>query len=182
MINNFEILKPLLYFNDDFYVRVMLLSRAKDNGLQKNLETMFFGSITELENKFNELISSANNYQCRIYVDLIARRLSTGFLSQIEWERNKVYGLKPQCNNHVEIPTFYGLFDADLCAIELNKLIENTANSLNISFIKIKSSDKGEHWLFLEPDLLKIKAMVENKRANIKIHTGFAWACLYNPF
>ena len=42
MINNFEILKPLLYFNDDFYVRVMLLSRAKDNGLQKNLETMFF--------------------------------------------------------------------------------------------------------------------------------------------
>ena len=181
MINNFEILKPLLYFNDDFYVRVMLLSRAKDNGIQKNLETMFFGSLVELENKFNELISRANNCRCRIYVDLIARRLSTGFLSQIEWERNKVYGLKPQCNN-VGIPIFYSLYDADSYTTELNKLIENTANSLNISFIKIKSSDKGEHWLFLEPELLKIKSIVENKRADIKIHTNFAWACLYNPF
>jgi hypothetical protein len=41
MINNFETLKPLMYFQDDFYMRIMLLSRAKDNGLQKNLQTMF---------------------------------------------------------------------------------------------------------------------------------------------
>jgi hypothetical protein len=84
MINNFETLKPLMYFQDDFYMRIMLLSRAKDNGLQKNLQTMFFGSIASLEKELPELIDIANNKNCRIYIDLIPKRLSTEFLSQIE--------------------------------------------------------------------------------------------------
>lgn len=38
MINNLEILKPILHFEKDYYVRVIILSRSKDgNLLQKRI-------------------------------------------------------------------------------------------------------------------------------------------------
>lgn len=180
MINNFETLKPLMYFQDDFYMRIMLLSRAKDNGLQKNLQTMFFGSIASLEKELPKLIDIANNKNCRIYIDLIPKRLSTEFLSQIEWERNRVYGIKSQCDK-VDFPDYYGLYDADSYAQELNEQVENTAKELGISFIKIPSSEKGEHWISSTSDLTSIAEKINIKRVWQKTYNKHAWACLYNP-
>lgn len=44
MINNLEILKPILHFEKDYYVRVIILSRLKDgHSTQKRIcKDLFF--------------------------------------------------------------------------------------------------------------------------------------------
>lgn len=43
MINNLEILKPILHFEKDYYVRVIILSRLKDgHSTQKESIKIYF--------------------------------------------------------------------------------------------------------------------------------------------
>lgn len=49
MINNLEILKPILHFEKDYYVRVIILSRSKDgNLLQKRIGRDLFLELLNL--------------------------------------------------------------------------------------------------------------------------------------
>lgn len=58
-ITNLEVLKPLLYFEDDWYVRVDLITRHKDGNLQQRRilqKGFFFGTYQSLEEEINNLI------------------------------------------------------------------------------------------------------------------------------
>lgn len=86
MINNLEILKPILHFEKDYYVRVIILSRSKDgNLLQKRIgRDLFFGTLESLQGAMPDIITTATEYNARVYIDTVSKRLSSGFLAQIE--------------------------------------------------------------------------------------------------
>lgn len=170
MINNLEILKPILHFEKDYYVRVIILSRSKDgNLLQKRIgRDLFFGTLESLQEAMPDIIATATEYNARVYIDTVSKRLSSGFLAQIEWERFKVFGIKPQLEAVIIEEDFYGLYDADGYAKEENEII--------------KSSNEGEHWLYKGSELRTLSNSVNNSYIRNKIFIEHAWACLYNPF
>lgn len=162
MINNLEILKPILHFEKDYYVRVIILSRLKDgHSTQKRIcKDLFFGSFESLKETMPDIIKVAEEYYARVYIDTVSKRLSSGFLSQIEWERFKVFGIKPQLKDIIINEDFYGLYDAD----------EYSENA-----------NKGEHWLYKISELYTMLDKIEDNYIRNKIFIGHAWACLYNP-
>ena len=64
MINNLEILKPILHFEKDYYVRVIILSRLKDgHSTQKRIcKDLFFGSFESLKETMPDIIKVAEEY------------------------------------------------------------------------------------------------------------------------
>ena len=147
-ITNLEVLKPLLYFEDDWYVRVDLITRHKDGNLQQRRilqKGFFFGTYQSLEEEINNLVSY---------------RLSTGFLRQTEWKRNYVYGLKPNLEKQLEVPDFYSLYDADDNCKETNEFVKSLMSQLNFKPIIIKSSKKGEHWLLKRSEMEQLLPLV----------------------
>ena len=155
MINNLEILKPILHFEKDYYVRVIILSRSKDgNLLQKRIgRDLFFGTLEFLQEAMPDIIATATEYNARVYIDTVSKRLSSGFLAQIEWERFKVFGIKPQLEAVIIEEDFYGLYDADGYAKEENEIIKSLSEEFNFKPLIIKSSNEGEHWLYKGPNL-----------------------------
>jgi hypothetical protein len=107
--------------------------------------------------------------------------LSSGFLSQIEWERFKVFGIKPQLKDIIINEDFYGLYDADECSENANKIVASISKELNFTPLIIKSSNKGEHWLYKISELYTMLDKIEDNYIRNKIFIGHAWACLYNP-
>lgn len=184
MINNLEILKPILHFEKDYYVRVMILSRLKDgHSTQKRIcKDLFFGSFESLKETMPDIIKVAEEYYARVYIDTVSKRLSSGFLSQIEWERFKVFGIKPQLEAVIIEEDFYGLYDADGYAKEENKIIKSLSEEFNFKPLIIKSSNEGEHWLYKGSELRTLSNSVNNSYIRNKIFIEHAWACLYNPF
>lgn len=184
MINNLEILKPILHFEKDYYVRVIILSRSKDgNLLQKRIgRDLFFGTLESLQEAMPDIIATATEYNARVYIDTVSKRLSSGFLAQIEWERFKVFGIKPQLEAVIIEEDFYGLYDADGYAKEENKIIKSLSEEFNFKPLIIKSSNEGEHWLYKGSELRTLSNSVNNTIIRNKIFIEHAWACLYNPF
>ena len=184
MINNLEILKPILHFEKDYYVRVIILSRSKDgNLLQKRIgRDLFFGTLESLQEAMPDIIATATEYNARVYIDTVSKRLSSGFLAQIEWERFKVFGIKPQLEELIIEEDFYGLYDADVYAKEENKIIKSLSEEFNFKPLIIKSSNEGEHWLYKGSELRTLSNSVNNSYIRNKIFIEHAWACLYNPF
>lgn len=183
-ITNLEILKPLLYFEDDWYVRVDLITRHKDGNLQQRRilqKGFFFGTYQSLEEEINNLVSLANEYNARVYIDLVSYRLSTGFLRQTEWKRNYVYGLKPNLEKQLEVPDFYSLYDADDNCKETNEFVKSLMSQLNFKPIIIKSSKKGEHWLLKRSEMEQLLPLVAPNDRH-RFFLSYAWACLYNPY
>lgn len=180
-LNNLNLLKPILYFEDDWYIRVNLMTRWKDgNEVQRFRMQYFYGDYSSLEEDMINIISIANKENARAYIDLVPRRLADSFLRQIEWERNWVYGLKTQCKE-VKVPEFYGLYDADKDSLESNELVKQISEKLCIRPLIIKSSDYGQHWIYKRYDLEAIKDNMPEQYRN-RFYSTFAWACLYNPF
>ena len=70
MINNLEILKPILHFEKDYYVRVIILSRLKDgHSTQKRIcKDLFFGSFESLKETMPDIIKVAEEYYARVYI------------------------------------------------------------------------------------------------------------------
>lgn len=95
-----------------------------------------------------DIIKVAEEYYARVYIDTVSKRLSSGFLSQIEWERFKVFGIKPQLKDIIMNEDFYGLYDADEYSENANKIVASISKELNFVPLIIKSSNKGEHWLY----------------------------------
>lgn len=183
MINNLEILKPILHFEKDYYVRVIILSRLKDgHSTQKRIcKDLFFGSFESLKETMPDIIKVAEEYYARVYIDTVSKRLSSGFLSQIEWERFKVFGIKPQLKDIIINEDFYGLYDADEYSENANKIVASISKELNFTPLIIKSSNKGEHWLYKISELYTMLDKIEDDYIRNKIFIGHAWACLYNP-
>ena len=49
-LNNLNLLKPILYFEDDWYIRVNLMTRWKDgNEIQRFRMQYFYGDYSSLE-------------------------------------------------------------------------------------------------------------------------------------
>lgn len=184
MINNLEILKPILHFEKDYYVRVIILSRSKDgNLLQKRIgRDLFFGTLESLQEAMPDIIATATEYNARVYIDTVSKRLSSGFLAQIEWERFKVFGIKPQLEAVIIEEDFYGLYDADGYAKEENEIIKSLSEEFNFKPLIIKSSNEREHWLYKGSELRTLSNSVNNSYIRNKIFIEHAWACLYNPF
>ena len=135
----------------DYYVRVIILSRLKDgHSTQKRIcKDLFFGSFESLKETMPDIIKVAEEYYARVYIDTVSKRLSSGFLSQIEWERFKVFGIKPQLKDIIINEDFYGLYDADEYSENANKIVASISKELNFTPLIIKSSNKGEHWFCL---------------------------------
>lgn len=184
MQDNLEILKPLLYFKDDWYVRVDLTTRYKDNNAYQGRvlkKAFFFGTYESLKQEIDNLIKLANEYKARVYIDLVSHRLSDGFLRQTEWKRNYVYGLKPQIEEQLPYPDFYALYDADDNSKQANNEVQSIIKQFNYSPIIIKSSIKGEHWLLKSSEMEQVKQKT-SKEYRSRFFINYAWASLYNPF
>lgn len=182
MINNLEILKPILHFEKDYYVRVKFFQDWKMVILLKKriCKDLFFGSFESLKETMPDIIKVAEEYYARVYIDTVSKRLSSGFLSQIEWERFKVFGIKPQLKDIIN-EDFYGLYDADEYSENANKIVASISKELNFTPLIIKSSNKGEHWLYKISELYTMLDKIEDNYIRNKIFIGHAWACLYNP-
>jgi hypothetical protein len=78
MINNFELIKPLLKFENenDFYF-VQILKRKKENpeqeGNSRVIKTYYITSQEYLEEKFKEMIILADLNNARVYINLNKR-------------------------------------------------------------------------------------------------------------
>lgn len=87
MINNLEILKPILHFEKDYYVRVIILSRLKDgHSTQKRIcKDLFFGSFESLKETMPDIIKVAEEYYARVYIDTVSKRLSSAKRYYYKW-------------------------------------------------------------------------------------------------
>ena len=179
MINNIDVLKKFLHFKDDYYMRIICISRFKDTGSQKVLNSIFIGTEEAFDKQISRLIEEADNKKFRIYLDIIPRKLNSEFLEQIAWRRDKVFGLKQQCTSPTCAPLTYNLYDADGNVKELNEKVQKGIEDLNIQVFKIKSSDNGEHWIMDTEDIEKLSKYLKDINFNIRSH--HYEACLYNP-
>jgi len=148
---------------------------------KESVKIYFFGSFESLKETMPDIIKVAEEYYARVYIDTVSKRLSSGFLSQIEWERFKVFGIKPQLKDIIINEDFYGLYDADEYSENANKIVASISKELNFTPLIIKSSNKGEHWLYKISELYTMLDKIEDNYIRNKIFIGHAWACLYNP-
>jgi hypothetical protein len=181
IINNTDVLLPLLCFDYDYYIRVIVISRYKDTGNETIWQRSFFGTKDSLNKELPTIIQLANDKKARVYIDLIPYRLSSYFLAEHEWRWNSVFGIKPQLKRQHDVPQ-YGLFDADSNEPEINEIVNKFIIENNLDRIIIKSSERGEHWILKSEDLKLIKEQINLPLCCNKIHTDdMVWACLYNP-
>lgn len=179
-INNISILLPLLCFDYDYYIRVIVISRYKDTGNEITWRRSFFGTKKSLEDQLPEIIDLANKNKARVYVDLTPYRLSTYFLAENEWKFNKVFGVKEQLDKTYSVQR-YGLFDADSNSVDINSIVNKYIEDNNIWRLIIKSSENGEHWILKMQDIFKIKNELNLIQCSHRMHTDMVWTCLYNP-
>lgn len=180
IINNISTLLPLLCFDYDYYIRVIVISRYKDIGHETTWMRSFFGTKESLEKELPNIIDLANKNNARVYVDLTPYRLSTYFLAENEWRYNKVFGIKDQLDKTYSVQR-YGLFDADSNSSDINSIVNKYIEDNDIWRLKIKSSENGEHWILKMQDIFKIKNELNSTRCSHRMHTDMVWACLYNP-
>jgi hypothetical protein len=75
MINNIEIIKPLLVFEKGWVYHVQIIQRKKDNpdNFMKNhrvIKHYYIRSLDYLEKKFPEMIKFADTYNARVMINL----------------------------------------------------------------------------------------------------------------
>lgn len=82
IINNLELIKPLLQFgSNDIYYHLQILKRKKDclehekarNNNARCLKTYYVHSIEYLEDRFDEIQKLCKNHQARAYINLNAK-------------------------------------------------------------------------------------------------------------
>lgn len=184
MIDNFDILKPLMYFEGGYYHLVMIVRRKKENnGINERIGTMrFFGSIEKLEEVLPEFKELADKNKARVYINLIPQLLSDEFVMMNSYKRDVIYGIKEgyDTNHIVDMNKVYSLYDADYELDTSNTL--NKILSYGIEPIIIRSSEgiyAGEHWLVPRYIALDISNSTLNHDKHWYIDES--WACLYYP-
>lgn len=79
MINNYELIKPLLTFDDDTYYFVQILKRRKDNpGMDKDMiviDEVFIYSMEEYEKRMGGIIKTCDAHNARAYFRINKRSL-----------------------------------------------------------------------------------------------------------
>lgn len=61
IINNTDVLLPLLCFDYDYYIRVIVISRYKDTGNETIWQRSFFGTKDSLNKELPTIIQLAND-------------------------------------------------------------------------------------------------------------------------
>jgi hypothetical protein len=108
MINNFDIIKPLLKFeSDDEFYFLQILGRKKDSGVgcssnSRVVKNYFIHSLEYLENKMDEIIGLCDYFNARAYLRLNRRSYEQVGFKCLEKIVGQIYSKDFQ-----SIPKFY---------------------------------------------------------------------------
>lgn len=96
MIDNFELIKPLLTFlNDDIYYHLQIIQRKKDcqeiGSNSRVIKSYFVCKIESLEKIKQEVINLCKLFNARAYINLTPKSLKKTTLLQIKYLSERLY-------------------------------------------------------------------------------------------
>ena len=96
MINNFEIIKPLLYFsNDDIYYHLQILRRGKDHpdmsAANRVIKSYFICSLESLDYVEEEIKKLCEFFGARAYINLAPKSIKKTTMLQLKYLAQRAY-------------------------------------------------------------------------------------------
>lgn len=96
MIDNFELIKPLLIFpNDDIYYHLQIIQRKKDcpeiGSNNRVIKSYFICKLESLEKIKQEVINLCKLFNARAYINLTPKSLKKTTLLQIKYLSERLY-------------------------------------------------------------------------------------------
>ena len=96
MINNFELIKPLLTFpNDDIYYHLQIIRRGKDHpelpAANRMIKAYFICNLEELDYVEDEIKKFCEFFKARAYINLAPKSIKKTTMLQIKYLAERVY-------------------------------------------------------------------------------------------
>lgn len=176
-MDNKNIVKPFLYFGDDFYHKFSITTKTGIKPtISKTHKMIHIGSEEALENNWVNMVEFALENNAKIYVDLLPTKLTDEYIRNIYPKVDCIYGIKEPVEGS-SIEDYWVSFDPERDRkMPVDELISHLTEQ-NIEYHKLECPKCKSVYILIK--------MSDYNKVDIKysryIRPRMSKICIYDP-